>query len=456
MKFKKNKGDFMNKKFFIVLSFLLCSAKIGAVLFPGDLDPTFNPTGNPKGTESITIGSNSVSTSVAIDPNRQIVLAGYALIGTQTQFAVARLNVSDGSLDTSFNSTGTQTTLIGLSCQGNSVAVDQGPGNIFVAGFALTGTTNKFALASYSSVGSLSWTTTTTIIEDVDAKGNSVATDGSSIFVAGYSKIGGKNRFAVAKFGTSGALSWVTTTTIVGVDEDAKANSVAIYFGRGTPKIVVAGYATVGGVKKFALARFDFFTGSLDKTSGFGAGGVGTEAISIPSYTDAIGASLAINQSLGDIYVSGSAGSGANPQSAFALAQFKENAALLATTTTSIGSTFSIGNSVAIDQVTRDKIVVAGYADPGGSPRFVVARYDLDKILLDTSFGSPLGYVSTQIDPSSTTAGGNGVAIQDDQKIVVSGFANFPGNKFGAARFIGKDPLKTIARYASLLLWRLY
>lgn len=83
--------------------------------------------------------------------------------------------------------------------------------------------------------------------------------------------------------------------------------------------------------------------------------------------------------------------------------------------TTIAAESYADGNSVAVQ---RDgKIVVAGYADVGGVDRFALVRYNSDGSL-DTSFNSN-GKVTTAV--GTGTCKGEGVALQDDGKIVVAG-----------------------------------
>src|SRR5262249_7714535 len=97
----------------------------------GTLDTSFNGTGK----QSVSFGATDRAYAVATPGDGKIVLAG----STQTSgsnptssFAVARLN-GDGSLDTSFNSTGKQTVRFDLNNQASAVAV-QPDGRVLVAG----------------------------------------------------------------------------------------------------------------------------------------------------------------------------------------------------------------------------------------------------------------------------------------------------------------------------------
>ena len=75
--------------------------------------------------------------------------------------------------------------------------------------------------------------------------------------------------------------------------------------------------------------------------------------------------------------------------------------------------TSAFGNSVAVQP--DGKIVVAGYAEVGGVDQFALVRYNSDGSL-DTGFNTN-GRVTTAV--GKGTCKGEGVALQEDGKIVV-------------------------------------
>src|SRR5262249_54300236 len=121
----------------------------------GTLDTSFNGTGK----QSFSFGATDRAYAVAALGDGKIVLAG----STQTSgsnptssFAVARLN-GDGSLATSFNSTGKQPHRFALNTQGSAVA-GQPDGRIVAAGTtaAIIGNTRTdFAVARFLDNGTL-------------------------------------------------------------------------------------------------------------------------------------------------------------------------------------------------------------------------------------------------------------------------------------------------------------
>ena len=323
---------------------------VAALAASGDPDPTFD--GDGKVTTDF--GGYDGGSAVAIQSDSKIVVAGYA----SNDFALARYN-DDGSLDTTFGTSGITTTNFGGSDGGSSVAI-QSDGMIVVAGYA----NNDFALARYNDDGSLDTT-----------------------------------------FGTSGI-----TTTHFGYGSD-NGRAVAI---QSDGMIVVAGYADNGSDDDFALARYNT-DGSLD--TAFGTGGITTTHL---SGNDDKGYAIVI-QSDGKIIVAG--GSGSN----FTLARYNTDGSLDTdfgtdgATTTHFGSA-SAGSGVALQ--SDGKIIVAGYTSGVGGSDLALARYDTDGNL-DTTFGMS-GTTASDVDNGSDYI--NAIAIQDDDKIVATGFATVDGS----------------------------
>ncbi len=238
----------------------------------GSLDATFHSTG----TVTTPIGTSSYATAVAIQPDGKIVAAGDSTSG----FVLARYSI-DGSLDTAFNTSGTVTAPTEPS---NLFAVAIQPdGKIVAAGHAFSG----FTLVRYNSNGSPDTTfnstgmVTTLIGLDSAARSIAFQPDGK-ILVTGMSYTSSVDYFALARYNVDGSPdttfnSTGTVTTLVG--EDSAANAVAL---QPDGKIVVAGSANSGGVNSFGLARYNS-NGSLDTTFN----GTGTVIKSVGAYSGA-------------------------------------------------------------------------------------------------------------------------------------------------------------------------
>ncbi len=254
------------------------------------------------------VGSDDYGYTVAIQSDGKIVVAGSAtaMTGGNRKFAVVRYN-PDGSLDTSFGkSTYDFNTFPGATSVATSVAI-QSDGKIVVAGYSNAGGTNDFVLmrlvgGNGPSPAPWEWDSsfhpffghvTTDFGGNDIAQSVAIQSDGQ-IVVAGskISGFAGLGDFALARYNGGNGPSPVpgtldTTfgsggmvTTDFGIGSDDSGFSVAI---QGDGKIVVAGYSTPnalgGGFNDFALARYHGLSstgtpGTLDTT--FGSGGMVT------------------------------------------------------------------------------------------------------------------------------------------------------------------------------------
>jgi uncharacterized delta-60 repeat protein len=111
----------------------------------GLLDTSFGIGG--KVTTAIGNASDYVN-SIALQSDGKIVVAGNSYNGSNDDFAVVRYN-TDGSPDTSFGTGGKVTTAIGASYDFVSSIALQSDGKIVVAGYSDNGSNDDFALARY-------------------------------------------------------------------------------------------------------------------------------------------------------------------------------------------------------------------------------------------------------------------------------------------------------------------
>ena len=217
----------------------------------GVLDSSFDGDGKL----TTPFNGSDYATSVVVQADGQIVVAGYAAF---VDFALVRYN-RDGSLDTSFDGDGKLTTNFGGNDYAQSVAV-QTDGKIVVAGYT-DNAGRDFALVRYNRDGSLDTSfdgdgkLTTNFGGNDYAQGLAVQRDGK-IIVAGYTDNGGRD-FALARYNSNGSLSTSfngdgkLTTEFFGYDD--RATSVVL---QADDKIVVAGYSFNGTQYVFALARY--------------------------------------------------------------------------------------------------------------------------------------------------------------------------------------------------------
>jgi uncharacterized delta-60 repeat protein len=383
----------------------------------GSLDTTFGTNG--KKTISFDLGGNDrnqdVATSVQIQADGKIVIAGYAQRSAGNfDYAIARLN-SDGSLDTTFSSDGKATVAFDFGGSGDDRAtslVIQPDGKIVVAGYSQSGGagTNVISLARLTTDGQLDETFT------------------------------GDGRKFIAYNG--------------GDDRGAK---VAL---QADGKIVVMGYATSSGTGyDMAIARLKS-NGSLDY--GFSGDGKKTVGFNLGASMIDKGASMAI-QSDGSILLSGSVQSKLGDAD-FGIVRMKSNGSMDKTFGSGGRKTisFNLGGSNN-DQVSSmalqadGKIVVAGSIQISltGDFDYGIARLNVDGSL-DTTFSAdgrktvPFNLGDDDDDLANT------VLIQSDGKILIGGSAmksTLVNTDFAITRLnddgsidetFGTDGLKTI------------
>ncbi len=231
-------------------------------------------------------GTEAEATAVAIQNDGKIIIAGTV----DKDFAVARLDANTGALDTSFNSVGYNTTDIngaGNADEAHGVVI-QATGSIVLGGTAedIAGNHQDFALARYTSSGSLDTTTfgaggvatvdvslnPTLNINDL-AYGLGEQSDGSLV-LAGIVETGHVTNavdIGLARFSADGVLDTAFGsggTVITANAGDDWVNGIAV---QPTDKIVVAGFRVDPTTHEdFQLVRYNA-DGSLD--TAFGASG---------------------------------------------------------------------------------------------------------------------------------------------------------------------------------------
>jgi uncharacterized delta-60 repeat protein len=364
------------------------------LLSAGSLDPTFGIGGEvTTAFPSVSLEpTRSSAVSVAVQADGKIVVAGGSGSpdsATGTDFAVVRYN-SDGSLDTSFGTAGTQTIDFGHQTDyGSSVAV-QADGKIVVAGSSYR----------YNNLSGLPG------------------------YVVAVARLDGSGHLD-ASFGTAG------TQTIDFGSSIASASSVAV---QADGKIVVAGGSYDPGLTPVsgAVARLDS-SGHLDASFGtagkqtidFGPAGFGVGSLALqPDGKIVLAGNTFPPGGSGDFGVARLDGSG-HLDTSFGTAGTQ-------TIDVSDGR-YDSCHSMALQ--ADGSIVMAGWSESQGGS-FAVAHLD-GSGHLDASFGT----ASTQTFRfGSYLAYGESVAVQADGKIVVVGEAILPGgtyDDFAVARLVG-------------------
>jgi uncharacterized delta-60 repeat protein len=346
----------------------------------GAFDSSFG-TGGKVGTD--VGGQHQYATSLALQADGKIVVAGGAVNGWFNDFVVGRYN-SDGTLDSAFGSGGAVTTQFGVSAQAYSVAV-QPDGKIVVAGDANIDGGYNFELVRYNGDGTLDagFGTGGRVTTDFGlreqgfsyAQGYSLAVqpDGKLV-VAGQAYISrgfdGGFDAALARYNSNGTLDTTfgnggKVTTDLGGRNDWLTSVAVLPDGR----IVAAGQADVARGAGFALARYNG-DGTLDTS--FGTGGT----VTTDFFLDEQGFSLAQSSTLAvlpdeRIVVGGRAYNVSNEGFHYALARYNLDGTLDGSfgaggkVTDSFGRDYEQVRSLAVQQ--DGKIVTAGVG--------AVARY---------------------------------------------------------------------------------
>jgi uncharacterized delta-60 repeat protein len=387
------------------------------------LDNTFGKDG-----KVVTKISNNMEElrSLAIQNDGKIIAAGSAFKEIASDYAVVRYK-SNGETDSTFGTEGIVITRIGLSKdEARSIAI-QNDGKILAAGYSY----NDFGVARYNKNGDLdiSFGTNGISISKLGpsiAVANSVAIQNDGrIIAAGYVNYGYNRDFALVRFKTNGLIDNTfginsNVTTSIGSSDD-EIKSVKI---QSDNKIVAAGNSFNGTNYDFTLVRYNI-DGNLDAT--FGTNGI--VITSLGTYGGGI-TSLVI-QSDDKIVAVG------NSYNAFALVRYNPNGDLDNTfgtngvVTTQIGTVYDFPNTAALQN--DGKIVVAGYSSNGTDNDVAIVRYNTNGAI-DNSFGTN-GVVTTPVGILDDYA--NSVAIQSDEKIIVSGYSdNGDRNNFIVIRYL--------------------
>lgn len=363
--------------------FVLALATTGPVRAQsGVLDPTFGSGGvvvQPIG------ASDDFGQAVAVQDDDRIVVAGYST-AVNDDFALARFEL-DGDPDPTFNGTGKVTTPIGSDVdRAFAVAIQPVDQKIVVAGFRRESGAEAFALARYLPNGTLDASfdgdgKVVTAIGSLEDVASAVAVqDDGKIVAAGFSRSGANKDVAIVRYDANGALDPTFSgdgklTLGIGTGND-EAFAVAI---DDDDRIVVAGYA--GTARDMFVARFTP-AGVLDATFN---GGTGLRVITFGT-GDESGQGLAL-QGDGGILIAGYARVGTVDNFAVARVTetgaldggFDGDGKV----TTAVGSV-SQGKAIAIDD--NGRFVVAGFGRFSGSDDIAVVRYNTDGSL-DAAFG---------------------------------------------------------------------
>ncbi len=235
----------------------------------GNLDETFGAGGIVS--TNIGVGSVAHAYAVAIQPDRKLVVAGTAYVGSNYAFALARYT-EDGALDGSFGSGGIVTT--SLAGAGDDYAYDviiQPDGKIVAAGLSICCGGNAIALVRYNIDGTLDLA--------FGAGGISTTTFGSSPARAEAVRLQADNKLVVAgndgvaRFNVDGSVDPNFGTGGIVRNNLGFLNDVELQPDGG---IIAAGGSDAFSAAGFVFVRYDP-SGVPDPT--FGVAGVVTTTV---------------------------------------------------------------------------------------------------------------------------------------------------------------------------------
>jgi uncharacterized delta-60 repeat protein len=343
----------------------------------GVLDTSFN---SPNGSIIQPIDSDDFGQSLAIQPDGKILLGGSCHNGSNWDFCIARFN-SNGTLDTSFGTSGKVIQPIGSSHDyGQSLAI-QADGKILLGGYCRNGIYHDFCIARFNSDGSLdnSFGTNGKVTQDIgsyDDYGYSLTIEPDGKILLGGACYTSNIDFCIARFNSNGTLDtsfksphgYITQPIGSSVDS---GYSLAI---QPDGKILLGGTCLNGSDYDFCIARFNS-NGTLDTT--FGSSGKVIQ--NIGSANDG-GYSLVI-QPDGKILLGGYCSNGINWD--FCIARFETNGSPDTSSSfgtsgngkviQSIGSADDFGQSLAIQP--DGKILLGGRCNSGSNWDFCIARF---------------------------------------------------------------------------------
>ncbi len=401
-----------------ILSFFLSPAS-GAK--PGSLDPSFNSSDGYVLFNS-PAGNRDRGVEVAIQADGKIVVLGYSNNGLNEDLLLVRYN-GDGSLDMGFGTGGFVFYDGGGNDRGLGLAL-QGDGKIVVTGYTYSGAQRDVLLLRYDSRGALDAAFGTGGVVTYSSPGSAtdigfgvvVQADGA-IVVVGETSNGTDQDALVLRytaggsldngFGSGGVFRYAGPA---GMD---RAFAVAI---QKDGKICVTGATVVNSKDDVLLFRLNT-NGTLDGT--FGTGGVVT--YSGPGDNFDYGNWVAVQED-GRILVLGVVWTG----TAFdvLLLGYNSNGSPDATFGTAGVVTYGDGGGrndygygLVIEQ--NGKIVITGYS-MGDTDNLFVARFQGNGAL-DASFGT--GGTMMWNGPGNGTDYGQGIALQPDGRVVVTGFS---------------------------------
>lgn len=401
---------------------------------PGAQDPAFGNSGNAffPYTVSTSTQMHDVLYAMKQDASGKTIAVGTTYNNLSSpghnDIAIVRTN-TDGTLDTSFNSSGKNKIDFGFTDGARGVAIQQ-DGKILVGGFAYVSSKFRFAIMRFLSNGTLdtaygtSGKTTTSFSSGAQALSMILSTSGKAI-LGGNAFNASKNSFALARYTASGSLdstfgnSGKVSTTFSGSSFDTIQALVEDY----SQNIIAAGYSTIAATNKLALAKYSS-EGNLD--TAFGSAGT-----LLPTFPGAEATATAITlDSSNNIYIAGRTTTSGNHN--VLVMKFLGNG--------TIDNTFGTMGAIAVDLGSAQDQATGISLDSSG--RVLVSAKGNTATLLrflpngqpDTSFGTNGRMDSTL---GGTNAEAHCLLVESTGKIMIGGTASNGSNlDFALSRFL--------------------
>lgn len=391
---------------------LICTV---ALAESGSLDPTFG-----SGGVAVTslVSGNDFARGMAIQEDGKVIAVGEAAVGSKRNFAVARYR-ADGTLDPSFNGTGTLTLPLGIRSDYAFAAVVQNDRKIVVAGWSQADVSgSRIALVRLRSNGTRdsSFGNQGVVLTGRPGwwMGAYAATrqHGGKILVAaqGVNLAANEYFWMAVRYNSDGSLD--SSFGNGGISETPVKygfpHAITIAENGG---ILVGGHYFVDSAGEYRMGVIRLHSnGAQDLT--FGTQGVSTLPVSLSI------ANRILTGRDGRFYAAGGGRFGSDDR--FLLARFKSNGELDPSFGVNGVSTLSIGGvqAQAFGAVAyRHGITLAGIARVGGESHFAFARFHLDGTV-DTDFGEE--GVTTVPAGSDAESGGRGLVYDPYRHRLVS------------------------------------
>ncbi len=212
----------------------------------GTLDTSWNGTGKVL-TQLSGNGGWSTATTMALQPDGKVLLAGFCTSGSNNDFCALRYN-ADGTLDLNWNGTGKVITPVGRSTDDAHAIALQRDGKVLLAGRCFNGTENVFCVLRYLADGrvDIAWNATGSVMMPIGnglfAGANALALQADDkVIVAGECGSGSISAFCTQRYQIDGTLdtSWgALGKTITPIGRDGVVHSVVV---QRDGKVIVAG-----------------------------------------------------------------------------------------------------------------------------------------------------------------------------------------------------------------------